>query len=465
MIPRRVGLLGPVCAPDCATVAAITRIDDRARTTPGQTRSRPRRHPHQQHLRRRRPRLEDGRVAGRRRLRRDRHRALGPGPAPPPSSSTITPSPGSVSPSPSPGCRRPSLPETGDSRARRRRRPCGAGSGRAIGRAAQAIALPASCRGPGRRVIAEQVEPADVWQAESRHHAVSGGRAARTLRRARRLRRQRHRQRGRAHGPPAGTLEAAAAPPRAAPGARGRCRRHGQRPLRAGARPHPRPAGGRRRAQRGGRRGRGCRAGARRRPAQSTASTGSLACRPIDASSSTSARSCAAAACASSSRPSRSSTTPTSWWPASGPTTSATRTIAAALPHADRIHFLGSVATRRDPRLDAWRRRLGHARAARHAQPSPQHADQALRRHGRRRPGGGQRPAGHRAHRRRDRLWRPLRPDRSGRHRACHPRGHRRAGGRAHGPAPALPAERPDPATRGSTRRASCCASTARSGV
>ena len=67
----------------------------------------------------------------------------------------------------------------------------------------------------------------------------------------------------------------------------------------------------------------------------------------------------------------------------------------------------------RDPRVDRLCGRRRDARPARHAQSPPEHADEALRRDGRRRPGRRERPARDRPDRRPGRLRRPLRPDRS----------------------------------------------------
>ena len=104
-----------------------------------------------------------------------------------------------------------------------------------------------------------------------------------------------------------------------------------------------------------------------------------------------------------------------------GPDYERYRTIAAALPHAPAHPLRRLGAAGRDPRVDARRGRLGHARPAGHAEPPLQHADQALRRHRRGRAGGGQQAAGHLAHRQRDRLRRALRPDRPGRRGTRHP--------------------------------------------
>ena len=87
-----------------------------------------------------------------------------------------------------------------------------------------------------------------------------------------------------------------------------------------------------------------------------------------------------------------------------GPDYERYRTIAAALPHHDRIHFAGSVPPAEIPDWNRGADVVCHARAARHPQPPPQHAHQAVRRHRRGGAGGGQQAARHLAHRQRDRL-------------------------------------------------------------
>ena len=134
--------------------------------------------------------------------------------------------------------------------------------------------------------------------------------------------------------------------------------------------------------------------------------------------------------------------------------------MAAALPHGDRIHFVRIGRPGRDPRVVQGRGRGGHARAAGHAQPPTQHAHQAVRRHRRRRAGRGQRPARHRPARGTrpaagSSATPPTRPtSRAPSARSSTPRR------RSAPPCACAACGRRGRATRGSTRLASCCAST-----
>ena len=117
-------------------------------------------------------------------------------------------------------------------------------------------------------------------------------------------------------------------------------------------------------------------------------------------------RSCSTWAWCSTGGASRSCARPSGWCPGAvlvvagyGADYERFRSAAAALPHADRIHFPGPVAPADILDCHRGRGRVGDARRGRHPQPPAQHAHQAVRCHGRGRAGGRQRPAGHGAHR------------------------------------------------------------------
>ena len=355
----------------------------------------------------------------------------------------------------------PGLPETGDSEpgvvgGLRR------GLRESVGRTAQVDALPALSRA-WSTVIAEQVEAVDVWQAESvitlalavaLRQRLGGlvvydandidseaGRMARLPGPWKRLLRRHERRLARS---------ADAVVTVSDPYAQVLARILG-RPVDAVVRNAAVVEDGEARADAARTSGAATGSSSRARPARRTV-----------ASCCTRGRSCTAAACGSSSRPSRWSTMPISWWPASG----RLRALPDASPRRSRIAVAStSWARSRRPRSPTGPR--GADVAAMPVQPdtlnhrlnTPTKLYDAM---GVGVPGRRQRPAGHRTDRHGDRLRRPLRSGRSGRHRAGHPLGHRRAVRGAPGPARCAACGRPGRATPGSTRPASCCASTTR---